>query len=167
MLWLVACSPVPVAVAVVGGFQSPVGPPDGAGYYDAQPFGENEHLGSDLNGRGGGNTDLGDPVFAAARGTVVFADDLQGGWGNVVRLVHALPDGASVETVYAHLDRIDVAVGDDVPRGAEIGTIGTAHGRYKAHLHFEVRTTVGAAIGGGYGAPEQGQVDPTAFVAAH
>jgi len=33
--------PLPVA----DGFELPVGAPDGAGYYDAQPFGTNTHLG--------------------------------------------------------------------------------------------------------------------------
>ncbi len=68
------------------------------------------------------------------------------------------------DPAYAHLDRIDVAFNERVERGAQIGT---AHGRYKAHLHFEGRTKVGVEIGGGYGSPDQGQVDPTAFVRSH
>lgn len=156
----VACSPERAAGRV--GFDFPVGPPDGDGYYDAQPFGENGHLGSDWNGVGGGDTDLGDLVHATADGVVVFAADVGGGWGNVVRIVH---DG-DVESVYAHLDRIDVRPAEIVRRGARIGTIGTAHGRYLAHLHFEIRTDAHLPLGGGYGVPV-GQVDPTAFLEEH
>jgi len=42
-------------------FDYPVGKPDAKQYYNAQPFGKNYHLGDDWNGKGGGNTDLGDP----------------------------------------------------------------------------------------------------------
>ena len=52
------------------GFDFPVGKPDGKNYYNAQPLGKNDHLGDDWNGTGGGNTDLGDPVYSIANGWV-------------------------------------------------------------------------------------------------
>lgn len=167
VLWLAACAsgPSPVTPAVCGGFDFPVGPPDAAGYYDAQPFGANEHLGNDYNGNGGGDTDLGDPVHAIARGEVVLAEDLGGGWGNVVRVVHAC-DGVMVESIYAHLDKMHVGAGDAIDRGGLVGTIGTAGGQYLAHLHLELRDVIGRPIGGGYGEIEA-HVDPTAFIRAH
>lgn len=148
------------------GFDFPVGPPDALGYYDAQPFGVNEHLGSDWNGNGGGDSDFGDPVHAVASGRVVFAADVGGGWGNVVRVVHHCDDG-SVESLYGHLATLDVAVGAHVGRGGVVGTIGDADGQYLAHLHFELRRRVGAAIGGGYGSGADTHLDPTAFISAH
>lgn len=48
------------------GFNFPIGKPDAKGYYNAQKFGENNHLGDDWNGNGGGNSDLGDEVFSCA-----------------------------------------------------------------------------------------------------
>src|ERR1044072_2421960 len=84
-------------------FQLPVGPPDGKGFYDAQPFGANYHLGSDWNSLRGGNSDLGVFVFAAGDGVVIDATDYGGGWGNVVRVQHTC--GERVESLYAHLDR--------------------------------------------------------------
>lgn len=147
------------------GFDFPVGAPDARGYYDAQPFGENAHLGSDWNGVGGGDSDLGDPVYAVARGKVVEVADHGGGWGNVVRIVHHA-GGRDVESLYAHLDRVDVVAGAMVLRGQPIGTIGTAGGHYPAHLHFELRRAPGLALGGGYGEPF-GQLDPSAFIRAH
>lgn len=151
------------------GFDFPVGDRDGAGYYDAQPFGTNAHLGADWNDVAGGDSDLGAPVRSIGAGRVVVAADLGGGWGNVVRVVSRYRDGLverEVEALYAHLDRIDVAVGAVIARGAPIGTIGTAGGQYVAHLHFELRTVVGRPLGGGYGEPD-GQIDPAAFIAAH
>jgi murein DD-endopeptidase MepM/ murein hydrolase activator NlpD len=142
----------------------PVGVPDARAYYDAQPFGENAHLGSDWNGVGGGHSDLGDPVYAMAAGRVSQVHDFEGGWGRVVRIVHRLDNGEQVESLYAHLDSFAVENGATVERGQQLGTIGTAHGQYWAHLHFEVRRTIGADIGGGYGKPEQGQVDPSRFI---
>jgi murein DD-endopeptidase MepM/ murein hydrolase activator NlpD len=158
---------IALKLAVADGFDFPVGAPDGDGYYDAQPFGgASAHLGADWNGAGGGDSDLGDPVRAVADGRVLEAADHGGGWGNVVRVAHRIGDSDIVESLYAHLDRIDVRVGERVTRGQELGTIGTAHGHYRAHLHFELRDTLGRPLGGGYGAPD-GQIDPTAFIRAH
>jgi murein DD-endopeptidase MepM/ murein hydrolase activator NlpD len=171
-LVLPACASTPAAPppARCGGFDFPVGPPDADGYYDAQPFGTNLHLGSDYNGNGGGDSDLGDPVHAVARGKVVLAEDLGGGWGNVVRIVHACETGP-MESLYAHLDALHVAPGMWIDRGMTLGTIGTAHGQYLAHLHFELRDVVGLPVGGGYDEAasdgESGWVDPTAFIRAH
>lgn len=146
------------------GFDFPVGPPDAAGYYDAQPFGENDHLGNDWNGNRGGDSDLGDPVHAVSAGVVLEARDHGGGWGNVVRVFH--PCGDRVESLYAHLDTIAVAPGDRVTRGQVLGTIGTAGGQYRAHLHFELRDRR-LPLGGGYATERTGYLDPTAYIRAH
>lgn len=150
-------------IAGDGRFDWPVGAPDGAGWFDVQPFGENRHLGADLNAEGG--TRGGEPVTAIADGCVVFAQDIWRGWGNVVRVVHPLPDGGFVESLYAHLDRVDVPVGAWIPRGAPVGTVGDAHGAYRPHLHLELRGRVGAPVGHGYGGAP-GYVDPVRFIAA-
>jgi murein DD-endopeptidase MepM/ murein hydrolase activator NlpD len=44
-----------------------------------------------------------------------------------------------VDSVYAHLDQRHVRLYQMVRRGQVVGTIGTAHGLYPAHLHFEMR----------------------------
>jgi murein DD-endopeptidase MepM/ murein hydrolase activator NlpD len=158
--------------ALCDGFDFPVGPPEGKGYYIALGFGERSHLGEDWNGKGGGNTDLGDPVYATANGFVVFAEDHGGGWGNVVRIVHRFPsDGEEqapryVETLYAHFREMKVSKGDFVKRGEVIGTMGNAGGLYYAHLHFEMRTDIFLPIGGGYG-KGAGFVSPSEFIKKH
>lgn len=122
------------------GFDYPVGKPNSKGYYNAQKFGKNDHLGDDWNGTGGGNTDLGDAVYAIADGIVAFSGDLKGGWGNVVRIYHnkgtkQKPD--YVESIYAHLKKRLATGKKRVKKGDKIGTIGNANGQYLAHLHLE------------------------------
>lgn len=125
------------------GFDYPVGPPDAYGYYKARGFRPNGHLGEDWNGRGGGNTDLGDPVYSISHGVVVYSDDFRVGWGNVVIIRHAYrsTDGRVhyVDSLYGHLDKRYVKLHDLVRRGQKVGTIGTNRGMYLAHLHFEIR----------------------------
>lgn len=153
----------PAAPLYTDGFDFPVGPPDATGYYDAQPFGGTDHhLGNDWNGNGGNDTDLGDPVYATSSGIVVDATDYAGGWGNVIRVQHA----CGIESLYAHLDTIEVVIGMHVKRGQQIGTIGTAHGRYRAHLHFELRDRP-LPLGEGYAELHNGWLDPTAYIRAH
>lgn len=133
-----------VRVPFIDGFQSPLGLPNGAFSYDAQGFGSpNEarggnHTGQDLNGIGGEDSDLGDTVYAAARGLVIFSGDAGQDWGKVIIVAHRIPgDARIIQTLYAHLDSCGVKVGRLVGRGEPLGTVGTADGLYKAHLHFE------------------------------
>ena len=148
-------------------FDYPVGSPDGHGYYNAQGFTENNHLGDDWNGTGGGNTDFGDPIYAIAHGRVKLAEDYGGGWGKIVRLIHQLPNGEMIESFYAHCETMLVEEGDWVQRGGQIATLGDADGAYIAHLHFEIRTDTSMGNGGGYSPDTEGYVDPTAFIEAH
>jgi hypothetical protein len=124
------------------GFDYPVGAPNAEGYYKARGFRANGHLGDDWNGARGGDTDLGDPVYSIGHGVVTFAKDVRMGWGNVILVRHAYSENGRVQyidSLYGHLDKILVREGQQVARGQKIGTIGTAHGQYDAHLHFEVR----------------------------
>ena len=149
------------------GFDFPVGKPNALNYFNAQTFGENFHLGEDWNGKGGGNTDLGDPVYSVANGLVTFTENVCCGWGNIVRIIHKLPNDAEysyVESLYAHMHNINVKNGELVKRGQQIGTIGTAHGRYSAHLHFEMRNALNMSIGKGYSEDQTGYFAPTDFI---
>ena len=149
---------------VTNGYDFPVGKPDAKRYYNAQGFGENYHLGDDWNGVGGGNTDLGDPIYAIANGYVSFAEDLKGGWGNVIRIVHYNPDHSKIESVYAHCQSIAVLEGQYIKKGTIIGTIGTADGAYLAHLHLEVRDALNMPIGPGYSSDTEGYLNPTNYI---
>lgn len=158
--------PFPVSM-IAHHFQLPVGEPPGRGYYNAQSFGKNYHLGDDWNALTGGNSDLGDPIYGIANGKVTFAEDIGGDWGNVVRIVHQLPDGTKVESLYAHCDKISVKQGQWIKKGALLGTIGNAGGKYYAHLHLEIRSVPGMPIGPGYSADQTGYLDPTKFIREH
>lgn len=139
-------------------FDFPVGSEHGGLTYNAQPFLVDNHLGDDLNGIGGQNSDLGEPVYAVGDGVVVFAGWPSDGWGNVVVLAHQLANGEIVESFYGHLDSIHVPVGKQVRRSDQIGTIGSANGRYLAHLHFEIRRFSTLDVGAGYADSELGRV---------
>lgn len=131
-------------VPTIGSIVSPLGTAEGAMTYDAQTFGEmneargGKHLGYDLNGVGGENTDLGDPVYAAADGLVIYVGEPSPGWGKVLVLAHRLPDGRFIQTLYGHLEKTEAVYGETVGQGRVIGRVGTAGGKYWAHLHFEV-----------------------------
>lgn len=153
-------------------FDPPLGSDHGGLVYNAQPFWEmNEkrgghHTGDDLNGIGGMNTDLGDPVFATADGRVIYAGEPSPGWGKLVVIAHQAVDGRPLHSMYAHLNRIDVSLGALVPRGGKVGAVGTANGYYPAHLHFEMRTSDGVDIGAGYALLPLNRLDPQATISA-
>jgi murein DD-endopeptidase MepM/ murein hydrolase activator NlpD len=80
---------------------------------------------------------VGTAVLAAGAGTVAFVGN-QGAYGNLVVLNHA----EGLQTRYAQLGRMAVKVGQVVPQGATIATVGQS-GRPSSrepHLHFEVRS---------------------------
>lgn len=133
------------SVRLADGFGLPVGIENGKRYYKARGMRPNGHLGEDWNGVSGGDSDLGDPVHSIANGVVVYAQDFRAGWGNVVIVRHAYTEGGEVryaDSLYGHLDAIFVREGQRVGRGQKVGTIGTAHGHYPAHLHFEMRRNI-------------------------
>lgn len=153
-------------------FDPPLGTEHGGLVYNAQKFWEmnqkrgGHHTGDDLNGIGGMNTDLGDPIFATADGLVIYAGEPSPGWGKIVVIAHAAPDGRPLHSMYAHLHHIDVALGALVARGGKVGTVGTANGYYPAHLHFEMRTSDGVDIGAGYAMLPLNRLDPAATISA-
>jgi len=153
------------------GFDLPVGKPDARGYYKARGFSSHGHLGEDWDGVGGGNTDLGDPIYTIGDGVVVFARDCHQGWGNVVIVRHAYREGGAVRNVdslYGHLDKILVRRGQAVRRGQQIGTMGTAHGLYDSHLHLELRKNIAIGMSRDKFAQDSSNYyDPSDFIASH
>ena len=147
-------------------FDFPVGKPNSKGYYNAQKFGENNHLGDDWNGVGGGNSDIGDPIYTISNGYVSAVKNAGSGWGNVIRVIHSY-NNIYYESIYAHCDTIFVKENQLIKRGDKIGSIGTANGAYLAHLHLEIRDQIFMEIGGGYSTDTKGYVDPTEFIKTH
>lgn len=88
------------------------------------------HLGLDLDGN------RGDAISAAAAGRVLIADNssLHANFGNVVLLDH----GGGYQTLYAHLDKIQLRAGDYIAAGTQLGTVGSSGKTTGPHLHFEL-----------------------------
>ena len=94
------------------------------------PFGGSNvetHKGLDIKGP------IGSPVKAMAKGEVEFAG-LRGGFGNCIMLKH----GNGFETLYGHLSKILVSVGQQIDIGQQIGNIGSTGRSTGPHLHYEV-----------------------------
>lgn len=72
-------------------------------------------------------------ILASDHG-VVKAAGADGSFGNRVIIDH----NNGFQTIYAHLESIDVKVGDKVPQGTKIGVMGTTGRSTGIHLHFEV-----------------------------
>ena len=94
-------------------------------HYQGREVDQQVHLGFDLASY------TGTPIVAAARGTVLFADEL-GIYGNCVVLDH----GMGVQSLYAHLSSIEVAPGDTVDKDRPIGRSGMTGLAGGDHLHF-------------------------------
>ena len=77
---------------------------------------------------------VGAPVAAVGRGTVEFSDVLPG-FGRCVILDH----GAGYYTLYAHLDRVFVAKGEQIAMGQVIAEVGRPGPQEQPQLYFEVR----------------------------
>ena len=153
------------------GFDFPVGKPEAEGYYKARGFRAGGHMGEDWDGTRGGDTDLKDPIYCIGDGIVVFARDVHLGWGNVVIVRHAYRESGMVkhiDSLYGHLNSILVNRGQKVARGQQIGTMGTAHGQYDAHLHLEIRKNLEIGMSKSkFQRNFSNYYDPSQFIASH
>ncbi len=96
--------------------------------------GRRQHKGIDLA------SPVGSPIYATADGVVSRAD-----WFSSYGLYISLDHGASLETRYGHLSRLNVAEGQTVRKGDLIGYVGTTGRSTGPHLHYEVRIS-GTAV---------------------
>lgn len=78
---------------------------------------------------------VGTPIKAVADGKVIYSDNKQRGYGNLVILEHA----DDFVTVYAHNRRNLVDEGETVRQGAVIAELGNTGRSTGPHLHFEIR----------------------------
>ena len=94
-------------------------------FYQGKKVDEQTHLGFDLASLAQA------PAECSNDGVVIFADYL-GIYGNTVVVDH----GLGLQSLYAHLSRFDVGVGDEVRKGQSLGRTGQTGLAGGDHLHF-------------------------------
>ncbi|MFH2101877.1 MAG: peptidoglycan DD-metalloendopeptidase family protein [Chloroflexota bacterium] len=97
--------------------------------YDYSP--DSNHPAIDI----AGNT--GDSVFAVDAGVIVYAGWNDYGYGNLIMIDH----GNGWQSLYAHLNTINIVCSQSVGQGEFIGTIGSTGNSTGSHLHFELMHT--------------------------
>ncbi len=110
--------------------------------YDYTP--QANHYGLDIDG------ETGDPVYAVDSGVVVYAGWNDWGYGNLVVVDH----GNGWQSLYAHLNSLNVSCGSYVTQGDVIAAIGSTGNSTGSHLHFELMHS------------EYGKVNPWDFLPA-
>lgn len=105
------------------------GTPSGYGYRTHPIFKiVRMHTGMDFNAA------IGTPIYATGDGIVERADAEASGYGNHVVINH----GFGYETLYGHMSKILVTVGQEVKRGEIIGEVGNTGQSSGPHVHYEV-----------------------------
>ena len=124
-LYRIAAQRLPFAVPVLSTFRFT----SGFGYRtDPKGAGTRMHSGTDFA------SDYGTPIYVTGDGTVTQAG-WENGYGRMITVQHDF----GIETRYAHLSQIRVAVGERVSRGDRIGDMGNSGRSTGTHLHYEVR----------------------------
>lgn len=77
---------------------------------------------------------LGNAIFAADSGVIVYAGWSDYGYGNLIVIDH----GNGFQTAYAHLSVVGVSCGQSVFQGGVIGSMGSTGNSSGPHLHFEL-----------------------------
>jgi len=76
----------------------------------------------------------GTPIYATGNGTIDVAGQTGDGFGNHVLINH----GYGYETLYGHMYKVKVKVGEKVKRGEVIGWVGSSGKSTGPHCHYEV-----------------------------
>lgn len=77
---------------------------------------------------------VGTEIYSTGDGKVIEVSRSRGGYGNCIVINH----GYGYQTLYAHLSKIEVKVGQKVKRGQVVGRVGNTGKSTAPHLHYEV-----------------------------
>ena len=77
---------------------------------------------------------IGTSVYATGDGIVKDVQEIGGGYGKWILIDHEF----GYSTLYAHLSRFNVKIGDHVKRGSVIGYVGSTGTSTGPHVHYEV-----------------------------
>jgi len=103
-------------------------------WYTTSEFGKRDYIPNPWHNGVDGRAAAGTPVYAVADGIVQVAKDNPTGYGLYVAL-----DCGIWGSLYAHLSRFVVKVGQEVSAGDIIGYSGNTGLSTGPHLHFEIR----------------------------
>jgi murein DD-endopeptidase MepM/ murein hydrolase activator NlpD len=120
-----ACDPVSGGAVGYGSYVFPTNKRYLSGF-DYSPSAN--HFGIDLAGN------LGEAVYAADAGVIVYAGWNDYGYGNMIMVDH----GNGFQSLYAHLSALNVGCGQSVGQGEVIGAVGSTGRSSGPHLHFEL-----------------------------
>ena len=95
--------------------------------YDYSP--STNHFGIDIAGG------LGDAIYAADNGVIVYAGWNDWGYGNLLIIDH----GTGWQSIYGHLSALSVACGQSVKQGQVVALAGSTGNSTGPHLHFELQ----------------------------
>jgi len=97
--------------------------------YDYSP--ETNHPAIDIAGK------LGNAIYSSDAGVIVYAGWNDYGYGNLIMIDH----GNGWQSLYAHLDQINMVCGQSAGQGELIGLMGSTGNSSGPHLHFELMNT--------------------------
>lgn len=80
------------------------------------------------------NHQIGDPITPFMEGKVIYAGEIFWGFGKHI----IIDNGNNIQSIYAHLDKIYVYVGEEVKPGDVIGAEGQTGWSTGPHLHFQI-----------------------------
>jgi hypothetical protein len=141
------CDPFSVDYCIVDGhfiFQNPIHPPGNTSVDTTYRYGSTQYESREPHHGVEFLNKFGTPVHSAGEGVVQFAGPDKAAaayspwrdfYGNFVVIRHA----DEMYTLYAHLSKINVEVGDEVKTGDNIGEVGQSGAATGSHLHFEIR----------------------------
>lgn len=88
---------------------------------------------------------IGNAIYAADTGVIVYAGWNNYGYGNVIVIDH----GNGWQTLYAHLNSVYFGCGQAVFQGNKIGSMGVSGNSSGPHLHFEMRSDIWGRVNPG------------------
>ena len=111
------------------------------GTYNYSLYGNSMHTGIDIADKSKPN------IYPYKDGTVVKVVYGKTGYGYYVIVSHGKDEnGNELQTLYAHLNNINVSVGQQVSQSTVLGRMGTTGLSTGVHLHFEVRVVNGGTM---------------------
>jgi murein DD-endopeptidase MepM/ murein hydrolase activator NlpD len=120
-----ACDPVSGGAVGYGSYIYPTNKHYLSGFDYSE---QTNHRGIDLAGN------LGEAVYAADAGVIVYAGWNDYGYGNMIMIDH----GNGFQSLYGHLSALNVGCGQSVGQGEVIGAVGSTGHSSGPHLHFEL-----------------------------